>query len=68
METQASRTERLTITATPAERRAVHAVALVRGIDVSNLLRQHVLAEILGEYERMAAALSGGDTQQEAAA
>lgn len=57
MDTQANRTERLTITATKVEQRAVQAVALVRGTDVSNLLRERSLAEVIAEYERMAEAL-----------
>lgn len=57
MDTQALRSERLTVAVTEAERKAVEAVAHVRGVNVSTLLREHV-EEIVAEHRRMLDALS----------
>jgi hypothetical protein len=46
METQETRTERLTITLTPSEMNDARLVAAFRNTDLSNLLRDATLAEI----------------------
>jgi hypothetical protein len=58
METQEiPRPERGTVTLTVEEKRAVRAVALLRGMDESSLLRTKVVADIVAEYERSREAL-----------
>lgn len=52
---QESRTDRVTLTVTPAEWRAIKAVAAARETDVSNLLRTMLLEDILAEFERIRA-------------
>lgn len=58
METQEiPRPERGTVTLSIEEKRAVRAVALLRGMDESTLLRTKVVADIMAEYERSREAL-----------
>jgi hypothetical protein len=51
--TQESRTERASITLTPSEKRAVRAIAALRGTDESNLLRTTPVADVMTEFERL---------------
>lgn len=57
--TQESRSERAAIALTPTEKRAVRAVAAVRGTDESNLLRTTTIADVVKEFERLRA--TGGE-------
>lgn len=53
---QESRTERVAITVTPSEKRAVRAVAALRGTNESDLVRENSIADIVVEFERLRAA------------
>jgi hypothetical protein len=59
METQETRTARVTIACTPSEERAVKAMALFLGIadGVSGLLRDRSLSDVLAHYERTRASV-----------
>lgn len=52
-EAQASRTARVTVTVTPAEKKAVKAVAAARDTDESNLLRVMPIDDVVAEYARI---------------
>lgn len=47
------RSERIGVAVTPSERRAVKAIAALRGVEDSNLLRTMPLEEIVAEFERL---------------
>lgn len=47
-----SRTERVAIAVTPTEKRAVRAIAALRGTDESNLCRSSTIDDIVAEFER----------------
>ena len=49
---QESKSERAAVALTPSEKRAVRAVAALRGTDESNLIRTTTVAEIVAEFER----------------
>lgn len=51
--TQESRTEKVAIAVTATEKRAVRALAALRGTDESNLCRTLPIAEIVAEFERL---------------
>lgn len=53
MDKQESRTERVTVTVTPLEKKAVKAVAAARDTDESSLLRSTLLTDVVAEYERI---------------
>lgn len=57
---QESRTERVTVTVTPLEKKAVKAVAAARDTDESNLLRTTLLADIVDEYRRIRELVTDG--------
>ena len=57
METQESRSERVTIIVTEAEKQAVRAVAAARGLTESDVMRDMTVAQVLAEYGRIRAAL-----------
>ena len=57
---QESRTERVAITVTPSEKRAVRAVAAIRGTNESDLCRENTITEIVAEFERVRAASADG--------
>lgn len=59
MDEQESRTARVTVTVTPLEKKAVKAVAAARDTDESSLLRSTLLVDILVEYERIRALVTG---------
>lgn len=50
---QESRTERVAVAITAAEKRAIVAVAALRGTDQSNLLREMSVDEAVAEFERV---------------
>jgi hypothetical protein len=52
-ETQETRTEKVGVAVTPTEKRAVRAIAALRGTDESNLVRSMTIAEIVTEFERL---------------
>lgn len=49
---QESRSEKVAIAVTLTEKRAVRAVAALRGTDESNLCRTTTIADIVAEFER----------------
>ena len=51
--TQESKSERAAIALTPSEKRAVRAVAALRGTDESNLIRTTLIADVVAEFERL---------------
>jgi hypothetical protein len=53
METQETRTERITLTVTPSELNDARLVAAFRNTDLSNLLRDATLAEIADHAEQI---------------
>ena len=55
METE-SRTDRVTISVTPTEKRAVQAIAALSETDESNLCRARPIADVVAEYRRLQAA------------
>ena len=55
METQETRSERLTVAVTPGELNDARLVAAFRNVAVSNLLRDMPLTEVVGEAERLRA-------------
>lgn len=48
-----SRSERIAIAVTEREKRAVRAVAALRGVEDSNLVRAMPIADIVTEFERL---------------
>lgn len=56
---QASRTKTLSLTCTPYEHQAVRALARLREIPISDLLREKRLAELVREYEEAVDVLNG---------
>lgn len=52
-EKQETRTEKVGVAVTPTEKRAVRAIAALRGTDESNLVRSTTIADILAEFERL---------------
>ena len=49
---QESKTERAAVALTPSEKRAVRAIAALRGTDESNLIRTMPVADIVAEFEK----------------
>ena len=54
---QESKTERAAVALTPSEKRAVRAIAALRGTDESNLIRTTPVADIVAEFERLGGVL-----------
>lgn len=52
-EKQETRTEKVGVAVTPTEKRAVRAIAALRGTDESNLVRTNTIADIVAEFERL---------------
>lgn len=52
-DTQEVRSERVTVTVTPSEKRAVKAVAAAREIEESTLLRTTPLADVIEEHRKI---------------
>lgn len=50
-----SRNEKVGLAVTPTEKRAVRAVAALRGIDESALCRTTPIADVVAEFERLQA-------------
>jgi hypothetical protein len=48
-----ARSERVTIAVTVLERRAIRAVAAIRGVDESHLVRSMPISDIVAEFERV---------------
>lgn len=53
---QESRTEKVAVAITPSEKRAIVAVAALRGTDQSNLLHEMSVDDAVTEFERVQAA------------
>lgn len=56
---QEPRSERAAIACTKAEKQAIRAVAAARQTDESNLLRTTLLVDVVAEFERIRAVVSG---------
>jgi hypothetical protein len=54
-QTQESRTDKVAVAVTATEKRAVRAIAALRGTDESNLVRSMTIADIVAEFERLRA-------------
>lgn len=57
MDTQAPRTDRVTVMVSPGEKRAVRFVADALGLTESDVMRDMTVAEVVAEYGRMREAL-----------